>query len=318
MADIRLMTLDPGHFHAALVQKETLVGVSPAVHIYAPLGFDLYEHLKRIAGFNNRKDNPTHWDLEIHATADPLARMLREKPGNVVVIAGRNQGKIDRIKTCVENGLNALVDKPWVITAADFPKLEATLNTAEAKKLVAYDIAATGDENEHVWYDLPGVGKVADQVAARLGELQPASKQAFTDNAAAFKAKVDELEKRLGELGAAHPGTKVVVTEPVAHYLLKSAKLTDATPKAFSDAVENDTDVPAGAVNEYKQLIATKQVKALINNAQTVTPLTQDVVGQAKAAGIGVVDVTETLPQGVTDYIGWMTGEVDALAGALK
>jgi zinc/manganese transport system substrate-binding protein len=82
--------------------------------------------------------------------------------------------------------------------------------------------------------------------------------------------------------------------------------------------VENDTDVPAGAVNEYKQLIATKQVKALINNAQTVTPLTQDVVAQAKAAGIGVVDVTETLPQGVTDYIGWMTGEVDALAGALK
>lgn len=188
----------------------------------------------------------------------------------------------------------------------------------DAKKLVAYDIAATGDENEHVWYDLPGVDKVADQVAARLGELQPAAKQQFTDNATAFKGKVDALEKRLEELGAAHPGTKVVVTEPVAHYLLESAKITDATPKAFSDAVENDTDVPAGAVSEYKQLIATKQVKALINNAQTVTPLTQDVVAQAKAAGIGVVDVTETLPKGVTDYIGWMTGEVDALAGALK
>ncbi|MFJ7211756.1 metal ABC transporter solute-binding protein, Zn/Mn family [Amycolatopsis sp. NPDC098790] len=197
-----------------------------------------------------------------------------------------------------------------------FDKL--TAQAGDAKKLVAYDIAATGDENEHVWYDLPGVDKVADQVAAQLGELQPASKQAFTDNATAFKAKVDALEKRLGELGTTHPGTKVVVTEPVAHYLLQSAKLTDATPKAFSDAVENDTDVPAAAVNEYKQLIATKQVKALINNAQTVTPLTQDVVGQAKAAGIGVVDVTETLPQGVTDYIGWMTGEVDALAGALK
>lgn len=187
-----------------------------------------------------------------------------------------------------------------------------------AKKLVAYDIAATGDENEHVWYDLPGVDKVADQLAARLGELRPAAKQRFTDNATAFKAKVDALEKRLGELGAAHPGTKVVVTEPVAHYLLESAKITDATPKAFSDAVENDTDVPAGAISTYQQLIATKQVKALVNNAQTVTPLTQDVVARAKAAGIGVVDVTETLPAGVTDYIGWMTGEVDELAGALK
>jgi len=146
MAEIRLMTLDPGHFHAALVQKEMLAGVSPTVHVYAPLGFDLYEHLKRIAGFNNRKENPTRWELEIHTGGDPLARMLREKPGNVVVIAGRNQGKIDRIKTSVEGGLNALVDKPWIITAADFPKLEATLNTAEAKKLIAYDIMTERSE----------------------------------------------------------------------------------------------------------------------------------------------------------------------------
>ncbi|MEV6446029.1 zinc ABC transporter substrate-binding protein [Amycolatopsis sp. NPDC051716] len=193
-----------------------------------------------------------------------------------------------------------------------------TEQAGSAKKLVAYDIAATGDENEHVWYDLPGVGKVADQLAAQLGELKPAAKQQFADNATAFKAKVDALEKRLEELGTTHPGTKVVVTEPVAHYLLASAKITDATPKAFSDAVENDTDVPAGAVSAYKQLIATKQVKALIDNEQTVTPLTQDVVKQAKEAGIGVVGVTETLPAGVTDYIGWMTGEVDELAGALK
>src|SRR3954468_12643811 len=127
-----------------------------------------------------------------------------------------------------------------------------TEQAGDAKKLVAYDIAATGDENEHVWYDLPGVDKVADQLATQLGELQPASKQQFADNATAFKAKVDALEKRLGELGAAHPGTKVVVPEPVAHYLLESAKITDATPKAFSDAVENDTDVPADAVSAYK------------------------------------------------------------------
>jgi len=140
MSDIRLMTLDPGHFHAALVQKETLSGVVPQVHVYAPLGFDLIEHLKRISGFNNRKENPTRWELEVHTGDDPLARMLREKPGNVVVIAGRNQGKIDRIRGSIEGGINALVDKPWIINAGDFPKLEATLNNAVAKKLIGYDI----------------------------------------------------------------------------------------------------------------------------------------------------------------------------------
>ncbi|WP_181772159.1 metal ABC transporter solute-binding protein, Zn/Mn family [Amycolatopsis pittospori] len=185
-----------------------------------------------------------------------------------------------------------------------------------AQKLVAVDIAATGNENEHVWYSLPGVEKIADQVAAKLGEIQPASKDAFTANATAFKGKTQELLKKVTGLGAS--GGKVVATEPVAHYLLDSAKVTDATPPAFAEAVEAEQDVPAAALNEVKQLISGKQVKALINNAQTTTPVTQQVVGDAKGAGIAVVDVTETLPQGVTDYIAWMTKSVDALAGALK
>lgn len=140
MAEVKLMTLDPGHFHAALVQKEMYAGVSPKVHVYAPLGFDLTEHLNRIARFNLRKDNPTKWELEVHTGPDSMGRMLREKPGNVVVISGRNLGKIDRIKASVEAGLNVLVDKPWIIDAGDFTKLESTLNTADSRKLIAYDI----------------------------------------------------------------------------------------------------------------------------------------------------------------------------------
>ncbi|WP_033294386.1 metal ABC transporter solute-binding protein, Zn/Mn family [Amycolatopsis jejuensis] len=198
---------------------------------------------------------------------------------------------------------------------AFFTKLSG--EAASAKKLVAYDIAAPGEENEHVWYDLPGVAKVADQVAAALGEIQPAAKQTFADNAKTFKSQLEGLVKKAGDLGAAHPDTKVVVTEPVAHYLLKSAKLTDVTPKAFSDAIENETDVPAGAVAEFTKLIKEKQVKALVNNVQTVTPLTTQAVTDAKASGVAVVDVAETLPANVTGYIDWMTKEVDSLAGAL-
>jgi len=140
MSDVKIMTLDPGHFHAALVQKEMYPRVSPVVNIYAPLGFDLTEHLNRIARFNLRKENPTNWRLEIHTGNDPLERMLREKPGNVVIISGRNQGKIDRIKASVDAGLNVLVDKPWIIRGEDFSKLEATLNKADSGKLIAYDI----------------------------------------------------------------------------------------------------------------------------------------------------------------------------------
>jgi predicted dehydrogenase len=143
---VRLMTLDPGHFHAALIQKEAYPGVSDTVHVYAPLGPDLAAHLVRVAQFNLRPDNPTRWREEVHAGPDFLERMLREKPGNVVVLSGRNLGKIDRILASVKAGLNVLADKPWVIDAADLPKLQEALDTAEAKGVVAYDVMTERSE----------------------------------------------------------------------------------------------------------------------------------------------------------------------------
>ncbi len=139
-SQVRLITVDPGHFHASLVQKEMYPGVSKTVSIYAPLGFDLTEHLNRIARFNLRAENPTAWELEVHTGPDYMERMLREKPGNVVVLSGRNRVKMDRILASVKAGLNVFSDKPWVIAAANLPKLEDALNTAEQKGLVAYDL----------------------------------------------------------------------------------------------------------------------------------------------------------------------------------
>jgi predicted dehydrogenase len=140
MADIRFITLDPGHFHAALVQKEMYPGVSSKVHVYAPLGSDLVDHLARVAGFNRRRDSPTTWELEIHTGPDFMERMLREHPGNAVVLSGRNRGKIDRVQASLEAGLHALVDKPWILEASDLPKLDKALSTAEERRLVALDI----------------------------------------------------------------------------------------------------------------------------------------------------------------------------------
>jgi predicted dehydrogenase len=140
MSAVRLLTLDPGHFHAALVQKEMYPGVAPVVHVYAPLGPDLLAHLGRIAGFNSRAQHPTNWQLEIHAGPDALQRLVREKPGNVVVLSGRNSAKIDYLEAVVGAGLNVLADKPWVIRTEDVPRLEAVLNAADRQGLIAYDI----------------------------------------------------------------------------------------------------------------------------------------------------------------------------------
>jgi predicted dehydrogenase len=137
---VRLITLDPAHFHAALVQKQMLPGIAKRVAIYAPLGPDLLAHLKLIEQFNSRPDNPTSWELDIHCSPRSLEEMVAARPGNVVVLAGRNRIKIGKIKASLDAGLNVLSDKPWIIRAEDFSALEFALSLADQKGLVAYDM----------------------------------------------------------------------------------------------------------------------------------------------------------------------------------
>jgi hypothetical protein len=110
--DVRLITLDPGHFHAALVQKIMYPGVSPVVSVYAPPGSDVDQHLKRIEGYNARADNPTHWEEKVYTGADFLQRMLAERSGNVLVLAGNNREKINYINAGLNAGLTVLADVP--------------------------------------------------------------------------------------------------------------------------------------------------------------------------------------------------------------
>lgn len=140
MTGARLIVVDPGHFHAALVQKEMYPWLAKQVSVYAPLGPDVLEYLNRVAQFNARGEHPTAWEIELHTGPDFFERMLRERPGNVVVLTGRNRPKIERIRASVEAGLNVLADKPWIITPAGMPALERVLNESGERGLVAYDI----------------------------------------------------------------------------------------------------------------------------------------------------------------------------------
>jgi predicted dehydrogenase len=136
----RLIIVEPGHFHATLLQREMYPWLDRRVSVFATLGPELLDYLGRVAAFNARKENPTSWEMEVHTSADPMAAMLREPPGNMVVFTGKNRVKIDRILAALHAGLNVLADKPWIITPADLPKLEEALRLAREKKLAAYDI----------------------------------------------------------------------------------------------------------------------------------------------------------------------------------
>ncbi|MET0236818.1 MAG: zinc ABC transporter substrate-binding protein [Kibdelosporangium sp.] len=188
----------------------------------------------------------------------------------------------------------------------------------DARKIVTFDLSGKpAGTNEHVWYDLPTVKKVADKIADELGAVAPDRKDAFAANAKAFDAQLDELITRTAQIGKAKPGLQVVMTEPVAAYLLETAGVADATPAEFAEAIEEETDPPAAVIARTSDLVRNKQVAALVNNEQTETPVTGQLDDAARSAGLPIVNVTETLPEGVTGYLDWMTKQVDALSGAL-
>jgi predicted dehydrogenase len=137
---IRLITLDPGHFHAALVQKTMYSNIDPVVYVYAPKGPDVQAHLDRINAYNTRTGNPTHWQEKVYLGDDFLEKMATEKKGNVVVMAGNNRQKTEYIKKSIDAGFNVLGDKPMAIDKKNFGLLKSTFAETARKKLVLYDI----------------------------------------------------------------------------------------------------------------------------------------------------------------------------------
>jgi len=171
--------------------------------------------------------------------------------------------------------------------------------------------------NEHVWYDPHTIAHVASAIADELGRLSPDDADAFIANAEAFATEVEKLEASLGDIGAAHGGEKVFVTEPVPVYLTDAAGLENATPEAFSEAVEEGQDVAPATLLESLALVRDGGVSVVITNTQTGGAETQEIVGEADDLGIPVIAFSETLPEGET-YISWMQANIEALSTALQ
>jgi len=137
---VRLVTVAPGHFHAALVQKSMYPQMDGTVHVYAPEGSETDAHLALIDRYNTRQDDPTAWEEKVYRGDDFFQKMLSEKKGNMVVLAGNNRDKIGYIAQSVAEGLNVLADKPMVIDVDGFAKLKEAFAVAAEKDVLLYDI----------------------------------------------------------------------------------------------------------------------------------------------------------------------------------
>lgn len=180
----------------------------------------------------------------------------------------------------------------------------------------AYALAG-GKGNEHVFYNLAAVKSVATAIGEALATKDEAHAATYRANATSFGTRIDAQLVRLAQLKKDHAAERVAQTEPLAAYLLADAGLDDATPPALAEAVEEGHDAPAAAVAATRDLLTGRQVRALVFNAQTKSALTEQLSATAREAGVAVVPMTETLPEGVTDYVEWQTANITALAAAL-
>jgi hypothetical protein len=168
---VKLITVDPGHFHAALLQKSMYEQVSPDVHVYAPQGPDYQQHLNRIKSYNSRPVNPTSWNEIVYTGPDFFEKMLSEKTGNVVVISGNNRKKAEYITKSINAGLNVLADKPMIISPEDFQAIENAFKTAKEKGVLLYDIMTERYEVTTI------LQKLLSQNSKIFGTLKTGSKE---------------------------------------------------------------------------------------------------------------------------------------------
>ena len=122
-----ILILNPGHFHAALVLRESHPVLSQDIYVYSEPGPDLDRFLDMVDAFINRKNNPADWRIHVYTGPDYLEKLIEEKKGDIVVMAGKNHTKIEHIERLNRAGFSVLADKPWVVTAETLPLLQAAM-----------------------------------------------------------------------------------------------------------------------------------------------------------------------------------------------
>lgn len=133
-------------------------------------------------------------------------------------------------------------------------------------------MAAGDDEtrNEHIWYDVDQVGDVAAVIAAAIESVDKTKFPEVEANVADFRQKIAERKARLDTLRISPK--KVFLTEPLVAYLVEDAGYLNLTPSTFSDAVEEDRDIPPAVVRQAIELIKLGEVDAILVNNTTQTP----------------------------------------------
>ena len=173
-------------------------------------------------------------------------------------------------------------------------------------------------DNPHFWYSPYYVNDTVNAMYSDLVSIDPADASYFTQQYASLNSSIGVYNARISEIKHQFAGTKVASTESIFEYLANATGLDLVSPPAFMEAVAEGNDPPAQSVVQFQQQIQNRTVSVLVYNAQTVTPLTQNMKAMAAAKGIPILAVTETIQPPDTTFQVWMNAELISLQNALN
>jgi len=195
--------------------------------------------------------------------------------------------------------------------------LSAGGNPARKVLQVADLLGKKEGDNPHFWYNPAYVNEVVAQMEKDLVTLDPANAGYYQQQYMALQSSLLGYQNQVASIKQQYSGTKVGATEDIFVYFADAAGLDLTTPPEFIQAVGEGNDPPAQSVVTFQNQIKTKQIKVLVYNVQTVTPVTESIKSLAASEHIPVVGISETTQPPDAKFQDWMSGEVAALESAL-
>ncbi|WP_329570683.1 metal ABC transporter solute-binding protein, Zn/Mn family [Kitasatospora sp. NBC_01266] len=174
-------------------------------------------------------------------------------------------------------------------------------------------------DNPHQWYSADSLHKVIDQITADYKKLDPADAAYFDAQQATFTTKTLAQYNQLeADIKAKYAGTPIGASESIVTPLAESLGLKMLTPETFLDAESEGTDPTAADKSTIDQQIAQKQIAIYVFNTQNSDPDVMAQVAAAKAKGIPVAQVTETLAPASATFQDWQVQQLQGIEAALK
>jgi zinc/manganese transport system substrate-binding protein len=208
-----------------------------------------------------------------------------------------------------------------IVNGADYDPWASKFAATSAPNAPVVDAGVVtktaGGSNPHLWYNPQAVNAVADAITAELDKLAPDAKSYFADQRTAFTTSEAPYDKVISAIKAGASGKTYAATETVFDYMATAVGLVDKTPPGYQTASANETDPSPGDLDAFRRALADHEINVLIYNTQTEGSVPQQIRSAAEAAGVPVVEVTETVPPGTTSFETWQVAQLNALAKAL-